>query len=696
MHRPQIGSPPPRSRRRRLRRAGRGLALAAMSCLLASPAHGVAQSTASVVTDHVSATLAIDSNSLVPGGRHYAVLTLDIQDGWHTYWKNPGDSGEATRIDWTLPDGLTAGDIQWPTPHRIPYSGFINYGYEGVAHHLVPLTVDAAVPVGSTLALRASATWLVCEDICIPETGQFALSLPVTSEAVLSTTARAAISAATSTLPEEAGRTSAARVDAGIALDLSALPPLAQAYFFPDVWGVVEPGAAQTLIGTTLELTGATLPEAGFAGVLTGTTTTGSSLSVSLSAHASGAAPTSADSASSSFGLATALWFALLGGLILNLMPCVFPVLSMKAMHLIHVSGDSAARRREGLAYTAGVLVFFGLLGAGLLALRASGMAVGWGFQLQAPPVVAGLALLMFLIGLNLLGTFEIRAGMANAGSNLAARSGTVGAFFTGALAAVVATPCTAPFMGVALGYALTQSAPVALSVLLTLGFGLALPFLLIAFVPALAARLPRPGRWMNTLRQALAFPMFGAAVWLTWVLTLQSGADGVLRLLSATVVAGLAVWLWSLRPHRVASVLAGVAGVSCLLAIATLGSGQPPAHALTDGGKRGVAFSPERLAQARANGDTVFVNQTAAWCLTCLVNEKNVLSAARVEAAFDAPGVTYMSGDWTQRDPDITAFLSQHGRSGVPLYVVYHGDAPGDVLPPVLTESIVLDALAR
>ncbi|MEO1575450.1 MAG: protein-disulfide reductase DsbD domain-containing protein, partial [Pseudomonadota bacterium] len=634
-------------------------------------------------------------DAVVPGATITALLTLDIIDGWHTYWKNPGDSGEATRIDWTLPEGVTAGEIRWPTPHRIPYSGFINYGYEGVAHHLVTLTVSDTVATGRTLPLSASATWLVCEDICIPETGTFELVVRTTDRLVPGSTSSPAFAAARAQLPSEAGPVSARRDGADAVFDLTGLPPLVDVYFFPDDWGVVEPGATQTLNDGTLRLAGATLGDAPVSGVLTGLTADDRrvGLSISASLGATTAAPTAAPAAD--IGLPTALLFALLGGVILNLMPCVFPVLSMKAMHLVN-SDDAQSARTDGLAYTAGVLVFFAVLGIALLALRASGDAIGWGFQLQSPPVVGALALLMFLIGLNLMGAFDIGGAFMGAGSSLAGRGGAVGAFFTGALAAIVATPCTAPFMGVALGFALTQPAPVALTVLLTLGLGLALPFLVVALVPALAARLPRPGAWMNTLRQALAFPMFGAAVWLAWVLALQTGPDGVLRLLSAAVIAALAVWLWPRRRHHVAAALCAAAAAACLVAVGTLQPGATGTALTDDTQKRGVAFSPERLSAARAAGDTVFVNQTAAWCLTCLVNEKNVLSTSRVESALRAPGVTYMSGDWTRRDPDITAFLSEHGRSGVPLYVVYHGNAPGVVLPPVLTESIVLDALER
>lgn len=673
------------------------LAWAAVGALGSAAAEPVA----SVTTDNVRATLELERTALVPGSTAHALLTLDIREGWHTYWKNPGDSGEATRIDWSLPAGINADAIQWPAPSRIPYSGFVNFGYEGTAYHLVPLQVDEQTAQGST-TLIGEAIWLVCEDICIPETGRFELTVDIASQAEPRADAAARFNAARALLPSTDITATARTLEGNLELAAPDLVDVRDAYFFPDDWGLIEPSAEQRIDGATLQIPGVSRIEAAFGGVLTAIDAGGAAVAYRLRAQPAAAASGTETALSvpptqSSVSVPTALWFAFLGGLILNLMPCVFPVLSMKALHLISADNGAAARRREGLAYTAGVLVFFAVLGVGLLALRATGTAVGWGFQLQSPPVVGTLAVVMFLIGLNLLGAFEIGGRWMNAGSDLAGRSGLAGSFFTGALAAVVATPCTAPFMGVALGFALTQSAPVALTVLLTLGVGLAAPFLLIALLPALAQRLPRPGAWMTTLRQALAFPMFGAAVWLVWVLTLQAGANGLLRLLTALVLAAFVVWLLSLRGRVVSRVLATLGAVATVFAVATIqpdGSGSASANFVAD--KNAEPFSVDGLATARAAGSTVFVNQTAAWCLTCLVNEKNVLSTGRVASALAAPNTIYMSGDWTRRDPQITAFLAEHGRSGVPLYVVYHGNAPGRVLPPVLTESIVLDALAR
>lgn len=659
-------------------------------------AHAQSNNSHQTTTDNVTAELLLEHSVLPPGSSSHALLKIDIRDGWHTYWRNPGDSGEATRLDWTTNDVIDFGDIQWPAPHAIPFGGFVNYGYEDVAYHLIPIEIsDAAVP-GTTTTLNASATWLVCEEICIPESGQFSATVQIGRDVKLTTDDQRQrdFTRARDQLPATHIALTATTSEGRVALALGDLSLSGTPAFFAHEWGVVEPAAAQSVANGTLLLQGGGVtPASMFTGVLVDEQRDGKRSAWAVSATLAAAptnAPTIAPDADP-MSLGTAFVFALLGGLILNLMPCVFPVLSMKALHLIHAQGDAATRRREGLAYTAGVLVFFALLGGALLALRSSGSAIGWGFQLQSPAVVGALALIMVLIGFNLLGAFEFGTRLMGAGQSLATRGGTAGAFFTGALAAVVATPCTAPFMGAALGFALTQSAPIALAVLLTLGLGLALPFLIIALVPALGRALPRPGAWMETLRQFLAFPMFAAAVWLAWVLALQTGADGMLRWLAAVVIAGFVIWLARLKSAGLfRGMLAAAAVVACIGLVISLRPNTAPVTPSVDE----QAFSAERLAAERAAGQTVFVNQTAAWCLTCLVNEKNVLSTDRVARALAAPDVTYLSGDWTRRDAAITEFLSEHGRSGVPLYVVYRGQSPGQVLPPVLTESIVLDAL--
>ena len=405
-------------------------------------------------------------------------------------------------------------------------------------------------------------------------------------------------------------------------------------------------------------------------------------------------------------GLASAAVFAFLGGLILNLMPCVFPVLAMKAASLAgHGGGAHIEARRQGLAFGAGALMTFLALAGLLIALRAAGAQLGWGFQLQDPPVVAALALLMLAIGLNLSGVFEIGSSLQGVGSGLAGRGGPGGAFFTGVLAVVVAAPCTAPFMGSALGWALTQPPLAALTVFAALGIGFAAPFVAVSFAPALLDRLPRPGPWMETFKNALAFPMYATAGWLVWVVTQQAGADALARVLAASVALALAAWLGGLAQKRMAhSRRAGlqVVAATLLLALAVFAVVGPryaeavtPTPGVTQADLAFEPYSPERLAELRAEGRPVFVNYTAAWCISCQVNDRVALSTRAVAAAMRNNNVAYLKADWTKRDPVIAAELARYGRAGVPLYLVYGaGGGEPAILPAILTEGMVVRAL--
>ena len=440
--------------------------------------------------------------------------------------------------------------------------------------------------------------------------------------------------------------------------------------------GAIAPGAASAVAmpNTPADLTsrGATQPQ---------------------DAASSGRVPSAA-------GIGSALLLALLGGLVLNLMPCVLPVLSLKALSLAE-SGTPGAARKHALGYTAGVLVSFVTLGAAALGLRETGMALGWGFQLQQPLVVAGLALVMFALGLNLSGLWHVGGRWIGAGHSLTQRHGLAGDFFTGVLAVVVATPCTAPFMGAALAWAFLAPAPLALAVFAMLGLGLALPFVLIGLVPALAARLPRPGAWMETLKQALAFPLYLTAAWLLWVLGRQRGADAIGWALVGVVAVAFAAWAWNRTQHRhrLWSVPALAVAIAALAHAGQRIQAMPRPQAVATGvaaadGWR-VPYSAPRLATLRAAGRTVFVNMTADWCVTCKANEKTVLGGADFRRALEQADAVYMLGDWTDVDPEITAFLQEHRAVGVPLYVVYprDGGAPR-VLPTVLTPALVREAL--
>ncbi|WP_372392088.1 protein-disulfide reductase DsbD family protein [Xanthomonas sp. NCPPB 3582] len=396
-------------------------------------------------------------------------------------------------------------------------------------------------------------------------------------------------------------------------------------------------------------------------------------------------------------GLLAMLALALLGGLVLNLMPCVLPILSLKVLGLAHSGESRSHARSHAIWYSLGVLVSFAAIGGLVIALRAAGQAAGWGFQLQQPWFVAALAYLMFAVGLSLSGVFTLGSNLGGIGQSLAARNGPLGDFFTGVLACVVASPCIAPFMGTALAYAFTAPALLAMLVFLTLGLGLALPFLLIGFIPSLARRLPTPGAWMETLKQVLAFPMYLTAIWLLWVLGKQRGVDAVaLMLVGATL---LALGLWCFERSRWSSNRPGMrlAAVMLVLAIVpVVGVTRLRLPAATAASEGVVAFSPQLLDRLRADNRVVFVNMTADWCVTCKANEKNVLGSAEFRDALRRVDAVYMKGDWTNVDPAISTFLDQHQAVGVPLYVVYGPGAPPAILPTVLTGAITEDALLR
>jgi len=686
--------------------------------LLAGPAF--AQSSV-VKTDNIRAELISAVSEVKAGEPFWTALRLTIRPKWHTYWKNPGESGLPTEITWKLPAGAKAEPIVWPAPTLFNIGGVINYGY----HDEVLLLSRITPPADATgsFALSADANWLVCEDVCIPEEGKFTLSLPVG-------TAAKPADADTSALFEKARRSVpmespwparfglAKSGDPTLVVDAKGLKPqtIRDAYFFPAEWGPVASMARQKAsvgadgIRIALRKGDAKAPEPQqIAGTLVLTEKTGDGeqrQAFDVVAKRDPAfVPTSALMATGSeaISLGEALLFALLGGLILNLMPCVFPVLAMKAAAFAKLAGhERGVLRRDGLAYTAGILVAFGAMAATVVGIRASLGDVSWGFQFQSPIFSLLIAYLFFVIGLNLAGMFEIAGGFAGVGQGLAAKGGATGAFFTGVLAVVVATPCTAPFMAAALGFALGQPAPQTVAVLLALGLGLALPYLALTMTPALQQLMPRPGPWMDRLRQFLAFPMFASVVWMIWVLTQQTGPDGVIYALGGMVLIAFAIWL--LRLGSGSWLRRGLAAASVLLALAAvLKIADGPATAASTGNAQGVnfegweKFSRHRMTEAAAAGKPVFVDFTAAWCITCLVNERVALETPATRAAFERTGTVKLKGDWTNRDPEITALLKELGRAGVPLYLYWApGAAQPKILPQVLTEAAIISELDR
>jgi len=682
-----------------------------------------------VQAENVRAELLADVAAVKAGEPFWVGLRQTIRPKWHTYWKNPGESGLPTEIKWTLPAGVTADPIVWPTPNLFNIGGVINYGYQDETVLLVRITPPADLS-GSSLKLAAEANWLVCEDVCIPEDGKFELSLPIAAAATpASPVTRAIFDKARRNVPMESpwpARYGVAKSgDPTLIVEARGLKPdtIRDVYFFPAEWGPVASLAKQsaqvTADGIRIPLKkgdAKTTPPERLAGtlVLTEKTADGEirqafDVSAKLDPTFVPTSSLAAAAGNEQLSLVQALLFALLGGLILNLMPCVFPVLAMKAAALARLAGQGRREmRRDGLAYTAGVLVSFAVMAAIVVAIRASVGEVSWGFQFQSPVFSLLIAYLFFVVGLNLSGVYEIGGRFAGVGQGLAARGGTVGSFFTGALAVIVATPCTAPFMAAALGFALSQPAPQTVAVLLAVGLGLALPYLLLSITPALQRLMPRPGPWMDRLRQFLAFPMYASAVWMIWVLTQQTGADGVIYALGGMILIAFAVWL--LRIGSGASpatwLRRGLAAVAVLLAFAAalkLEDGPATAASASGGAAAGVnfdgweRFSRDRLNQAVAAGKPVFVDFTAAWCITCLVNERVALETAATRHAFEQAGVVKLKGDWTNRDAEITSLLKDLGRAGVPLYLFW---APGaerpKILPQVLTEAMILSELSR
>lgn len=680
---------------------------------------------APVDTGHLEAEL-VPQQSAVPGGTIYVALRQKIDKGWHTYWRNPGDSGEATKAQWTLPAGWTAGEFVWPVPHRQSLGPLTNYGYSDEVLLPTPIQVPATAKVGETVTLKADVVFLVCADICVPEEASLTLTLPVTDQAQPDPKWGDRIAAVLADAPKAAGLTatfapSGETVKLAITGDTLKGADVSDAYFYPYDGTVIDHAKPQPIErgpdGLTLSLpAGFAFTQGAAPSELVGVLSLGdrafevTAKAGALAAGASGlGAPPKSASASGGeggLGLPFALLFAFLGGLILNLMPCVFPVLSMKAAALAGHAHDARNARAQGIAYLVGVLATFLALAGLLIALKAGGAAIGWGFQLQSPIAVGALALVMLLVALNLSGVFEVGTSIQGAGGELASKRGLAGSVLTGVLAVVVAAPCTAPFMASAMGYALTQSAAVSLLIFAALGLGLAAPFVALSFAPGLLRLMPKPGAWMDTLRHVLAFPMYGAVAWLVWVLSQQTGPVGMAYALAAGVLAAFAAWLWGHAQRRPpAPIVRGLAAVVFVGAVALVGllAIEKPAVAGTvakSGETAEVpyeAWSPERVAALRAEGRPVFVNFTAAWCVTCQVNERTSLGTKTVAEALSRNNAVYLKGDWTNRDAAIAAALAEHKRAGVPLYLVYGADGSDPViLPQLLTEGMVADALDK
>lgn len=814
------------SRRRfSLRHALAGVALAFVALAGAAPAspafaQAVGQNSAGgpVRVEAVEVELVARESAIVPGQALTLGLRIQHDPHWHTYWRNPGDSGLATQLELALPQGFAAGEFQWPAPKRLFIPPLANYGYEDEIVLPLPVSVPASIEAGS-VRIAGKAMWLMCRDVCIPGEAEVSLTLPVERGAAAPPPSRhaALFDAAQARIPAEA-LAAPVSVD-GDRLSIGLAAPLASAEFFPYREGLIgnaEPqplfalegsggparrleirlsaegaqaaadpvkalqaaegivvsgdrvfelkpvAASGALAGGTeiARVAGAPAAAPGGAsggsagGLLAGLgSSTGGSAGLSTAGGGAAAAPAgSAGTGLSAMNLLVAALFAAIGGLILNLMPCVFPVIGLKVLGFArhggagddaHTAAARSASRAGAFAFASGVVVSFWVLAGLLLALRAAGQAAGWGFQLQSPVFVSAMALLFVAIALNFSGVWEFGTAMTRLGQydpaarvapagaaghgdgdgGAGAGSPLLGSFGSGALAVLVATPCTAPFMGSALGFTLSATVLETLIVFTALGLGMALPYLLLGLFPAWLRWLPRPGRWMESFRQALAFPMYATAAWLAWVLGQQAGIDAVLALAIGAVFIGLAAWLYgrfvqqaaggrdplaARRRRTLAASLAVVSLAAGLLVAWPADDARAPERAASGAGGAAPSpgasadaaawhpWSPEALAQARAAGRPVFVDFTAAWCVSCQVNKKLVLDRDTVVEAMRSAGMLRLKADWTNRDPGITAELARHGRNGVPLYLVYlPGVEQPVVLPELLTNGIVLDALA-
>ena len=708
------------------------LAGAALACLPAqAQLLGGAGAAGSVVTtEQVRAELVAQApDGVSPGKTVWVGLQITHKPEWHTYWKNAGDSGLPTQLQWTLPDGVTAGDIQWPLPRKIPIGTLANYGYKDTVLLPVPLTISPQFKpalLSDTLTVTLDAAWLVCKTECIPEEGRFTLQIPTRSSTAGHGAAFDAAWRAAPTALAPAPGNSLAIDGRAIRLAVHGLPAEWQGRslaFFPETPEVIETaadwqqswdGAVWTARvplspqrsnspqvmpvvlalddqGRRIELpVSGTWPQAG------GAAPESTALQAALAAKGgSGSTDFGAPSAAP-IGFWAALAGALIGGLILNLMPCVFPILAIKVLGFARHADDRRAHRINGIAYTAGVLVSFVALGLLLMALRSAGESLGWGFQLQNPAVVAALALLFTLIGLNLAGVFRFAQVVPSSLAGFQPRHPVVDAFFTGVLAVAIASPCTAPFMGASLGLAVALPAPQAIAVFAALGLGLALPYLVASMVPAFARALPRPGAWMDSLKKFMAFPMFATVAWLVWVLGQQSGIDGAGALLALLVAVAFVAWALSLAGRS--RIVAGAISLAALLGLAW-GIGPyvtaPAAIARQQADGPWQAWAPGRVDQIVAAGQPVFVDFTAAWCVTCQYNKKTTLSDPAVLADLAEKKVVLLRADWTRRDPAITAALQQLGRNGVPVYVLYQAGRAPVLMSEILSVADMRAALA-
>ena len=667
-------------------------------------------------SQHVQVKLVADHEAITPGAPFWVATHFTMDPGWHIYWKAPGDSGLPTTLEWQLPEGFSAGETYWESPELFDFEGINSYGYKKSVTLLTQITPPNSL-TKKTVTLTAKTTWLACETSCIPGKTEQTLELPVDMDPKINAAGMKLIEKAKQKLPTELlpdWKVHAYHDEGMITLALTpnnAFEPKAnaQAYFF-DEGESINPAAIQRTFplengGLLVKLTPKNDTKQNLLrGVLKGNTAplkTGVEINTPITATPIEAEdPAPMTSALEAYNLWGIVGFAFIGGMILNLMPCVFPILGVKVLAFVKKShSDPWKVRAHGFLFTLGVLITFWILTAVLLSMKAAGEEIGWGFQLQHPLFVAALSLILWLMALNFAGVYAMGSHLVGVGQGLTSKDDFSSSFFSGMLATVVATPCTAPFMGTAIGFAITQPAPATISIFTSMGLGMATPYLVFSLIPGLVRHLPKPGAWMETFRNLLSFPLFASVIWLLWVFGRQTDVDALSGLLSALLISGIAVWVFGrwVVPHKKIKAQRKAAICTSLLLVSAIWVTYEAATPESDEGTLiWEPYSEARLEALRAEHRMVFIDFTAAWCLTCQVNKRTSLRDTKVVERFKRLNVALLVADWTEHDPEITQALEKFGRNGVPVYVLYSENpqtAPV-LLPEILTPTIVLDAL--
>jgi thiol:disulfide interchange protein DsbD len=678
---------------------------------------------APVVAEHVTVELISEYDAVVPGQSFDLAVRFDLEEHWHIYWKNPGDSGLSTTIDWELPESIKVGEVQWPAPERIQLGGLVNYGYEDEAVFIVTMEASEELELGSVLAITANLFWLICKETCLPGEAALDLVLPVASKAEPSAEATAFTEARNrQARAAHPWVTTAYLEEEALVVVIEGEALAADFYLYVDSEGLVDPNAkqvhsnaAQTRMEMRLQLDAPFFENQplGISGVLQSGDDSwefnAEILDTPQLFAQTAPKPVGFEQRLLAFGLPGLVTLAFLGGLILNIMPCVLPVLSLKVFSLLKHAGQTRSDAlRHGLAYTAGVVLSFIALAAALFILRALGERIGWGFQLQSPGFVVVLSAVFFLFGLNLMGVFELGGRLVGADNKVAKRKDVLGSFGMGVLAAVVGAPCMGPLVAGVSGLAVQANVATGLLTFGMMGFGLSSPFLVLSVFPKLVAFLPKPGLWMESFKQGMGFLLMAAVVFLALVVGRQGGVDGIFILLIVILLSSVAAWVFgrwgaaarSRRSQWIARLLAlFLIGASLFYGVrsikeAYLDYGNQ--ESIADSSGQWGAWSSSRVDELLAEGRPVFVDFTATWCLICQVNKKVALRTDATESLFTKKGIVAMEADWTRYDSDITDTLEKFGRSGVPLYLLYTPDGAVTVLPQSLTNSIVRDAVEK